>query len=108
MDVARAVGKDVLRLHPHDQLCAGKGFQERVRGIDAGRTVDAQPFRRLEVDEEQSDARIHEDVAQALEHAVAVVAREREHVGRDDTDESGAPALVRAVRRAVAVGRGSR
>ena len=52
------------------------------------------------------DLRVDEQVAEALEHAVAVVAGERERRLVDHADESGPPALVRAVRAALRVGGG--
>ena len=60
----------------------------------------------LEVDEQQADLGVHEDVAEAAEHPVAVVARERERAVVDDPDEAGHAALVRAVRPPVGVGGG--
>jgi hypothetical protein len=67
--------------------------------------VHPQPLPRLEIDEQEADRRVGRDVAEALEHAVAVVARESERVRRHDPHESGRAALVRAIGLALRIGR---
>ena len=60
----------------------------------------------LERDEEQADLGVDEHVARGDEHAVAVVARERERALVEHADEARLAALVRAVRAPVLVGGG--
>src|SRR5215210_6293868 len=56
--------------------------------------------------EEQSGARVDPEVAQALEHAVAVVVGPDQEVGRDHADEARIAALKGAVGPALGVGGG--
>src|SRR3954468_15920445 len=97
MDIARAIGEDVARAHPHDRLRLGVVLPQRIVEVQRSIAVYPQPLPRLEIDEQQADRRIRRDVAEALEHAVAVVARESKRVRRHDPDESGRAALVRAI-----------
>ena len=69
--------------------------------VDRGGAVHPHPVRLVEVDEEQADLRVGHDVAEAAEHAVAVVARELERAGVDHAHEAGHAALVGAVGPAV-------
>ena len=57
-------------------------------------------------DEQQTDAGVDGDVAEAAEHAVAVVAREGQCVLVDDPYEARIPTLVGAVRRSGGIGGG--
>src|SRR5437763_1725904 len=66
--------------------------------------VDAQAVRSLEVDEQQRHRWVDEQIAEAAEHAVAVVARERELGYAGHANEAGCPALERAVGPPLAVG----
>src|ERR1041384_944862 len=75
-------------------------WRARTRSI----AVDAQPLALLEIDEQDADGRVGRNVAEALEHAVAVVARKGERVRRDDPHESGRTPLVRAVGLALRIG----
>ena len=59
---------------PHDQLRADRLLQQRVGIADAGAAVDAQPLRLVvQGDEQQADIAVDHNVAEALEHAVAVI-----------------------------------
>src|SRR5205807_8965722 len=106
VDVAGAVREDPLGAHADDELRALERAQELVVIVQRGDAVDAHAIRALEVDEQHADLRVHEHVPETAEHAVSVVARERERVLVDDPHEARLPALVRAVRPAVGVGGG--
>ena len=83
-DVARAIGEDGARLDAHDQLRPDRVAPAAgPRARPSRRAVDAQAPRLLvHVDEQQADVGIDEQIAQALEHAVAVVVREGQLVRR--------------------------
>ena len=70
-----------------------------------GGGVDPHPVGLLEVHEQHADASVAGDVAHRQEHAVAVVARERQRGVVDDPHEAGGAALVRHRRVAAAVDR---
>src|SRR5258705_5445765 len=106
VDIARAVRKDRLDAHAHDELGAGELREERIVLVHRGSPVDAEALRALEVDEEQADLRVDEEIAEALEHAVAIVARKRQRLRTHHADEAGPPDLVRALRAAFRVGGG--
>lgn len=74
--------------------------------MDRGHAIDPQAPRLVETHEQQPDLRVHRDVAEALEHAVAVVVREGELVGRSHPHKAGEAALEGAVWAAVGVGGG--
>ena len=106
VDIARAVRKDRLGAHAHDELGSGELREERIVLVHRGPPVHPEALRTLEVDEEQADLRVDEEIAEALEHAVAVVAGKRQRLRIHHADEAGPPALVRAVRAALRVGGG--
>src|SRR6202035_4111392 len=62
----------------------------------------------LEVDEEHADGGVDQNVAETLEHAVAIVARKGERPWLHDPDEPRPPSLVRAVRPPLGVRRGQK
>ena len=70
--------------------------------LEARRACDAA----LEVDEEQPHRSRGGYIAELREHAVSVVARERERAIVDDAQEAGVPALVGSGRAPAAVDRG--
>ena len=82
-----------------------KTLHQIAVGLDGGGAIDPHPVRLGEVDEQHPDAGVHDDVAEAAEHAVAVVARERDRLRVEDRHETRSPALVRAVGPAVLVRR---
>src|SRR6185503_7401873 len=88
------------------ELGAGQLREERIVLVHRGPPVHAEALRTLEVDEEQADLRVDEEIAEALEHAVAVVARKRQRLRIHHADKAGPAALVRAVRAALRVGGG--
>src|SRR6266853_3197005 len=106
VDVARAVGEDALGAHPHDELRTGEAREQRVVVGDRGAPVDAQAPRSLEVDEQQRHRGVDEDVAEAAEHAVAVVARECQLAFAGHANEAGRSSLERAVGPPLGVGGG--
>ena len=84
-------------------VSASSGSSRETRGL----AVDAQPARLLvHVDEQQADVGIDQQVAQALEHAVAVVVGEGQLVRRRHAHEAGRAALEGAVRAPIGVGCG--
>jgi len=94
VDVARAVGEDALGAHAHHELRADELALQRVVVGDAREAVHAQAARPLEVDEQQRHRCVHQHVAEAAEHAVAVVAGEGQLVGGRDAHEAGVATLV--------------
>src|SRR3982751_4348280 len=64
----------------------------------------SQSSRLLEVEEQDRDGRVDEHVAQAPEHPVPVVTRERQLVSAGHADEARIAALVRTVGPAMFVG----
>src|SRR5882672_9277550 len=106
VDVARAVGKDARGAHAHHDLRADEAGTQRVVVGDRGAPVYAQSVGPLEVDEQERHRRADKEIAEAAEHAVAVVARERELRFAGHAYEAGRPALVRAVGPPLAVDSG--
>jgi hypothetical protein len=104
--VARTVGEDRVHSHAHDQLGADALRQQRIVLLDRRSPVHAQAPGAFEVDEQQADVRVDQHVAEALEHAVAVVTGEGQRVRVDHPHEAGAAALVRAVRASLGIGGG--
>ena len=105
MDVARAVGEDLGRPDANDALGAGELGQQGILLVDRRDAVQAQARLAVEVDEEQADAGVREKVAEREEHSVPVVARKRERLVVEHAYEAWVAALVRALWRAVRVGR---
>ena len=106
-DIARAVRENRARLHAHDHLRADGLRQQRVLARHRRATVDAQPPRALvQIDEQQPDVRIDQQIAEALEHAVAVVIGKRQFGVRRHAHKARRAALERAVRPAFGVGGG--
>jgi len=97
MEVTRAIGKNLRGSHAHDQLGAGKLLEQRVVELDESRSIHAQAARLLEVDEQQRNRRVHEHVAKAAEHAVAVVTRKCDFIDVGHPHEPRRATLVRAV-----------
>ena len=103
-DIARAIGEDGARLHAHDQLRADGLAEQRIVLAHRRAAVDAQPLGLVvQRDEQQADMRVHDDVAEALEHAVAVVVGEGQFAIAGQAHEAGHAALERAVRPALGV-----
>src|ERR1700674_5098847 len=102
-DVARAVGKDRARAYAYDQLRADRLREQGVVGADDSASVHAQAARFLEVDEEQAHPGIDRDIAEALEHSVAVEIGESKLGGADHPYETRRAALERAIRPALSI-----
>ena len=94
VDVPGAVREDVVRPHLDDELRAFEAGQEHGIVVQGGRAVHPHAIGLLEVDEQQPDLGIHEHVAEAAEHPVAVVARECQGLVVDDPHEPGLASLV--------------
>src|SRR4051794_41072847 len=76
-NIARTIRKDRVRGHANDQLSADGLRQQRIAVAHAGAAVDAQaPWLVMHGDEQQADIGIGDDVAETLEHAVAVIVGE--------------------------------
>jgi len=105
VDVARAVREHLTRPHADHELRARPGRRQLVVRRDRRRPVEPQPPAALEREEQQADLGVDEQVPERQEHAVAVVAGERDRVLVQNAHEAGIPALVRAVRPALLVGR---
>src|SRR5687768_12932846 len=103
VDVARTVRENRLRLHPDDEL---RALEFGAHILEPRRAVHPEAPRLLEIEEEQADIRIDPDIAQAAEHAVAVVAWERQLVRRGNAHKTRQAALVGALRPAVLIRRG--
>ena len=103
MDVPRAVREDPRRADADDELRPLVLGQERVVLVDRGDAVQPHPLLPLEVDEQQAHLRVRQQVPHREEHAVAVVAGERDRVLVEHLDEARIAALVRALRRPVLV-----
>jgi hypothetical protein len=89
VDVARAVREDVRCADTHDELRACEFIAQRVFSLHRRQAVHSQPSRLLEVDKEQPHGCVGAQVADAAEHAVAVVTREDQLVVAGDADEAG-------------------
>src|SRR5262249_1703608 len=97
-NVPRAIGKDRLSRHADNQLSPGDLVHQRIVAFDTGDAVDTQPLSlAVHRDEQQPDMRIDADIAEALEHAVAVVIGKRELRWRGNPDEPRRAALERAI-----------
>ena len=82
----------------HQKLAAREVRQQRILESQLRGPRDAQTFRLLaHRDEQQPDMRIAPDVAQALEHAVAVIVGIDQEIGGYDPREPGRSALERAI-----------
>src|SRR5262245_16347395 len=64
-DVARTVREDHVRRYAHDQLRANRLREQWIIGPNGGGSIDAEPPRFLEIDEEEADFGIDIDVAEA-------------------------------------------
>ena len=106
-DIARAIGKDGAGLDPHDELCADGLAKQRIAVAHPRAAVDAQPLRFVgHGDEQEPDIRIDQQVAQALEHAVAVIVGKSQLAGSRHPHETRHAGLERAIRPALRVGSG--
>src|SRR5689334_9799910 len=75
-DIARTIRKDRAGFHPHDELRANRFTKQRISVAHARSAVDPQSFWLVvHGDEKQSDVRIDEQIAEALEHAITVKIR---------------------------------
>jgi hypothetical protein len=101
--VLAAIRHHLLDFDQHDAGGARKEFGQHAALMDAGRAVDAQACAIGEIDEQTSDARIAQDIAEAHECTVAVEIREYEAVFVQNLDQPRAAALEGTV--AVSVGR---
>src|SRR5262245_21881724 len=89
-NIARAIGKDRPRLHLHEHLRADERLQERILAAEHGLAVHAKPARLLaDADEKQPHSRVHDDIAEALEHAVPVVIGKRKLARSYHANEAG-------------------
>src|SRR3989442_1211200 len=98
MNVTGTVGEDGFGMNAHDQLGADEIGKQRIRLAHSRPTGYSKPLGAFEVDEQNPNLRVDEDIPEALEHAVAVVAGKRQRPRLDDPDKSGQPTFVRAVR----------
>ena len=96
MDVPRAIPVDLVGMHPDDELRAGVGGQQLIVLSDLGLTLNANPSRVLEVDEQQAEVGVLPEVAHRQVLAVAVVVRECEPVVINHPNEPAVTAFVRA------------
>src|SRR5215207_215770 len=105
-NIARTVRKDRARGHANDQLCADSLRQQRIVVAHAGAAVDPQPPRLVvHRDEQQADIGIGDDVAETLEHAVAVIVGKCDLGRPGDAHKSRRSALERAIGPALGVRR---
>ncbi len=84
-------------------LCARILLEQRVIRHGTCVSLDAEPARRLEIDEQHSHVCRARNVAQRQEHAVAVVDRKRQLTRRCDAHEARRATLVRDCRPAALV-----
>ena len=97
-NIARTVRKDRARGHANDQLRADCLRQQRIVVAHPGAAVDPQAARLVvHRDEQQPDIGIGDDVAEALEHAVAVIVGERDLGRPGDAHKARRTALERAI-----------
>ena len=76
-NVTRTIWKDRSRGYTDDKLRADGPREERIFATDRCRSIDAQALRfSMHGDEQHSDFRIYQNIAQAFKHAVAVVVGE--------------------------------
>src|SRR4051812_9240774 len=76
-NIAQAVRKDRARGNTNDELCTDGLGQQRIVVTHAGAAIDPQPpWLVMHRDEQQADIGIGDDVAETLEHAVAVIVGE--------------------------------
>src|SRR3954471_18402501 len=105
-NIARAVRKDRARGHTNDELCTDGLGQQRIVVTHAGASIAPQPpWLVMHRDEQQADIGIRDDVAEALEHAVAVIVRECDLGRPGDAHKARRPALERAIGPALGVRR---
>jgi hypothetical protein len=88
MHVARTVDEKIADRHPHDHLRTGIVLDQRIVLAHRSGTVQAQPIRLLEIEEQHADLGRCPDVAQRVKHAIAVVARERDRALAQNRDRS--------------------
>src|ERR1700682_3579470 len=75
-NIARAIWKDHVHFDADDHLRADRPGEQRIITIDPCAAVDAQSLRTaVHGNEQQPDMRVDREVAEALEHAIAVVIR---------------------------------
>src|SRR3990170_4227841 len=74
--------------------------------MDSRLSVYAQPLWALKVDKQHPDVRVHHEVSETLEHAVAIVARKCERLCVQYPDKSRQAPLVGAVGPPLCVGCG--
>jgi hypothetical protein len=85
-------------VHANDELRADGLGQQRIAVAHAGAAVDAQAFRLVvHGDEQQADIGIDDDVAEALEHAVAVIVGKCDLGRAGDAHKARRAALERAI-----------
>src|ERR1043166_7670862 len=105
-NVARTVWEDVDRSHAHQNLAAGHPGKQRIVEAEFGAAVYPQSTRLLsKADEQEADLGIDAQIAQALEHSIAVVIRKNQKVGRGNAHKSRRAAYERAIRPAFGIGR---
>src|ERR1043165_4663900 len=105
-NVVRTVWEDVCRGYAHQNLSPGHPGKQRIVEAEFGAAVHAQPTGLLsQADEEEADLRIDAQIAQALEHPIAVVIGKNQKIGRGNPHESRFAALEGAVRPTLRVGR---
>src|SRR6266481_7002712 len=73
-NIARAIWKDHVDFDADDHLRADRRGEQRIVTIDPCAAVDAQSLRAaMHGNEQKPDTRVDREVAEALEHAIAVV-----------------------------------
>src|SRR6266853_2416582 len=93
-NIARAIWKDHVDLDADDHLRAGRLAEQRIITIDRCAAVDSQSLRAaMHGNEQKPDMRIDREVAEALEHAIAVVIRKCKFGRSGDANETGRAAL---------------
>src|SRR6266403_959053 len=93
-DVARAVWKDHVHFDPDHQLRAAGLGEQGITTVNPCLAVDSQALRTaMHRNEQKPHMRVDREVAEALEHAMAVVIRKCEFRRSGDANESRRAAL---------------
>src|SRR5713101_7692783 len=104
-NIARAIRKDHVHFDANDQLRSDRVGEQWVITIDPGVAVDTQSLRgTMHRNEQHPDMRVDGEVADTLEHAVAVVVRKCKFRRSGDPDKSGRATLEGAIRMSGRVG----
>src|SRR5580704_13125007 len=104
-NIARTVGKNVPGGYAHQRLRAGHVRHRRTVERQFGAPVDAQSAALFaHAHEEQADMRIDAEIAETLEHAVAVVIGKYQLIRRNDAHKSRRTALEGTIRPPFGIG----